>query len=186
MTPPKLLTFWDWYDAISSEGRITRLHFWVITCRVYTWVLVLGFIFDQLVSALGLAALAPADMAFILLYVPGIVRRLRDVGLSGRWLFAPVLPFAALAFLDFLNTLADWQWAGLGTQWYDLLLGACGAVGLSHVFLMFWPGQPRPNAFGVPEAVTVSGSLKWTAILTAVFWPFTVLWALLPAILSAF
>lgn len=80
------------------------------------------------------------------LYGSGLVRRLHDLGLSGRWAVA----FAVLLPTHLLSDLRPFGLSTDATIGLEMIVAMPLAAGL--LVLLFRKGQPQANRFGPPPA----------------------------------
>ena len=132
------------------SGRAPRAEYWWF----YLGYMILAVLLNMLTSISEIFGLF--GLLYLALIIPMIavgVRRLHDIGRSGWWLLAPILPYAigfAMIFPAMMSGAADptnpFSMTGLGLASIFLLLGLVMAI-VVFIFSVL-PGTRGDNSYG--------------------------------------
>lgn len=143
----------DVFVLTERSTRTEALGFVLLTTMVgQIPVSIAGDLSNSLRTAVGLALGLILHLPIYALFV----RRMHDLGRSGRWVWIPALQTAAaLALLFQPNvgggtriTFLIWNVRPVWDGTSAILLSTLLALLAIEIFLFFWPGTPGPNRYG--------------------------------------
>lgn len=123
-----------YYKYARFKGRSSRSEFWWFFLAYFACNALL-IVFAALVPSLGSAAIGGFALVSICPYAAALVRRLHDVGLSGRWVAAVFLLSLATSALAVYEQYAWLRW--ISTAAFLILFVAA-----------MLPGSRQSNAYG--------------------------------------
>jgi uncharacterized membrane protein YhaH (DUF805 family) len=146
-----------WLNYAEFNGRATRAEYW----HAFLANVIISFVFSALSPiAVGIAAIAGLySLAAIVPNCSLFVRRLHDVGKSGKWWFALMIPIV----MAFLLSIATAYAVFAGSSLYSTsipplgiaLLIACGLCGIASIVIEIFllvqlakRGDYGPNRYG--------------------------------------
>lgn len=140
----------------SRQGRSSRktflklvlplLFFEAVGSLALRYNLSLAYIFMTLVISVGLW----------LSFIPLMIRRFHDCGLSGKTIFIPLGFYVCQVLAGVANLLLDLNIINNFVTVLGYVVMVCGIILLVlSLFFLLLKGKPQPNRYGAPEALSI-------------------------------